>query len=48
VEASLPKLLGAIIMVSIVFIIIVRFGYPRVLQWLDRPVGGAKRVVRRA
>jgi hypothetical protein len=48
VEASLPKLLGAIIMVSIVFLIIVRFGYPRVLQWLDRPVGGGRRVVRRA
>jgi len=40
VETSLPKLLGAAVMVAAVYVVLVRFVYPRVLAWLDRPTGG--------
>jgi hypothetical protein len=36
-ETSLPKLLGAVVMVTLVYVGLVRFLYPRVLAWLDRP-----------
>ena len=42
VEISLPKLLGAIIMVMIVYLLLLKFAYPPVLDWLDRPRGRAK------
>jgi hypothetical protein len=48
VEISLPKLLGALLMVTAVYVVLVRFGYPRVLEWLNRPLGGRRAVVRRA
>ncbi|MBS0526620.1 MAG: hypothetical protein JSS04_23525 [Proteobacteria bacterium] len=48
VEISLPKLLGALLMVTAVFVILVRYGYPRVLEWLDRPPRGSRSTVRRA
>jgi len=47
VEISMPKLLGALIMSTIVYLLLVKFAYPRVLAWLDRPPGGRKTVVRR-
>jgi hypothetical protein len=46
VEVSLPKLFGAIIMVTGVYVLLAKFLYPRVLQWLDRPIGGQRNVVR--
>ena len=48
VEISLPKLLGALLMVTAVFVILVRYGYPRVLGWLNRPPGGHRTTIRRA
>lgn len=39
VETSLPKLLGALVMATAVYIGLARFVYPRVLAWLDRPIG---------
>ena len=47
VEISMPKILGALMMSSIVYAILVKFAYPRVIAWLDRPPGGRKRVIRR-
>jgi hypothetical protein len=41
-EISLPKLLGAIVMTTLVYMLIVRFAYPYVLTWLNRPPGGRK------
>jgi hypothetical protein len=46
-EVSLPKLLGAVVMTTLVYMAVARFGYPYVLDWLARPVGGRKRAVRR-
>jgi hypothetical protein len=48
VEISLPKLLGALLMVSAVFLILVRYAYPRVLDWLNRPPKGRRNEIRRA
>jgi hypothetical protein len=48
VEISLPKIIGAIVMVSIVYFGVARFGYPHVMEWLARPVGGRKLAVRRS
>jgi hypothetical protein len=48
VEMSLPKLLGALLMVSAVFWILVRYAYPRVLTWLNRPPKGRRNEIRRA
>jgi hypothetical protein len=36
VEMSLPKMVGAIMMFFHVYTLLVRFGYPRALGWLDR------------
>jgi hypothetical protein len=47
VEISLPKLLGALLMVTGVFFFLVRYGYPRVLDWLNRPPKRRANVVRR-
>lgn len=47
VEISMPKILGALMMSSIVYSLLVKFAYPRVIQWLDRPPGPRKRVIRR-
>jgi hypothetical protein len=47
VEISMPKILGALMMSTIVYMLLVKFAYPRVLEWLDRPPGGRKAVVRR-
>jgi hypothetical protein len=47
VEISLPKLLGALLMVTGVFFFLVRYGYPRVLQWLNRPPKRRANTVRR-
>lgn len=47
VEISMPKILGALMMSSIVYALLVKFAYPRVMVWLDRPPGGRKRVIRR-
>jgi hypothetical protein len=44
VEISLPKILGALIMSTGVYLILVKFAYPRVLAWLDGPPGGRKAV----
>jgi hypothetical protein len=41
-EVSLPKVLGAILMTTLVYIVVARFGYPYVIDWLNRPVGGRK------
>ena len=48
VEISLPKLLGALLMATAVFVILARYGYPRVLEWLNRPTQGRRMAVRRA
>lgn len=37
VEISLPKILGAFIMSTLVYLILVKFAYPRALAWLDKP-----------
>jgi hypothetical protein len=47
VEISMPKILGALMMSTIVYTGLVKFAYPRVLAWLDRPPGGRKAVIRR-
>jgi len=44
VEISLPKLVGAIIMVMVVYLALLRFAYPPVLDWLNRPRAHAKAV----
>jgi hypothetical protein len=36
VEISLPKMVGAVTMFFLVYALLVRFGYPRVVAWLDR------------
>jgi hypothetical protein len=41
-EVSLPKVLGSVLMTTIVYVLVARFGYPYVLTWLNRPVGGRK------
>ncbi|MCW5733948.1 MAG: hypothetical protein KIS73_07480 [Enhydrobacter sp.] len=46
VEISLPKILGAFIMSTIVYLMLVKFAYPRVLAWLDRPPGGRTTAMR--
>lgn len=46
VEISLPKILGALIMSTLVYLMLAKFAYPRVLEWLDRPPGGSKTVTR--
>jgi hypothetical protein len=46
-EISLPKFLGAVVMTMIVYMAVARFAYPYVLDWLNRPVGGRKRTLRR-
>ena len=46
-EVSLPKLLGAVVMTTIVYMGVARFGYPYVLDWLNRPVGGRKLTMRK-
>lgn len=48
VEMSLPKMIGAITMFFLVFVLLVRFGYPRVLAWLDRPTAAPKETSSRA
>jgi hypothetical protein len=47
VEISMPKILGALMTSTIVYLLLVKFAFPRVLAWLDRPAGGRKAVVRR-
>ena len=39
VEASLAKLIGSVVMGTLVYAGLVRFVYPRLLAWLDRPTG---------
>ena len=46
-EISLPKLIGAVVMTMVVYMAVARFAYPYVLDWLNRPVGGRKRTLRR-
>jgi hypothetical protein len=46
VEISMPKILGALMMSSIVYAMLVKFAYPRAIEWLDRPPGGRKRAIR--
>jgi hypothetical protein len=46
VEMSLPKILGAIVMVTAIYVVLAKFAYPRVLAWLDRPVDGRRLAVR--
>jgi hypothetical protein len=46
-EISLPKLLGAVVMTTLVYMLVVRFAYPYVLRWLNRPPGGRKLAQRR-
>jgi hypothetical protein len=46
-EVSLPKVLGAVLMTTIVYMMVARFGYPYVLDWLNRPAGGRKLAARR-
>lgn len=48
VEMSLPKMVGAITMFFLVFALLVRFGYPRVVAWLDRPVAAPRQPRARA
>ena len=48
VEISLPKMLGALIMFDLVFALLVKFAYPRVLAWLDRPMAAPKETRSRA
>jgi len=42
VEMSLPKMIGAIMMFFLVYVLLVRFGYPRMLDWLDRPAARSR------
>lgn len=46
-EASLPKILGALILVTGVYVVMAKFAYPRVIALLDRPPPGQKRAPRR-
>ncbi len=48
VEISLPKMIGAISMVFLVYVLLVRFCYPRVFAWLDRSSMARKEVASRA
>ena len=48
VEMSLPKMVGAITMFFLVFALLVKFGYPRVIAWLDRPTPAPKEIRSRA
>jgi hypothetical protein len=43
VEVSLPKIIGAALMFMIIFLPIMRFAAPRVVQWLDRAAPAAVR-----
>jgi len=46
VEISLPKILGALIMSTGVYVVLVKFAYPRVLTWLEKPTAGQMAVSR--
>jgi hypothetical protein len=48
VEMSLPKMIGAITMFFLVFALLVKFAYPRVVAWLDRPTAVVKQTNSRA
>jgi hypothetical protein len=48
VEMSLPKMIGAITMFFLVFALLVKFGYPRVIAWLDRSSAVVKETSSRA
>ena len=48
VEMSLPKMVGAITMFFLVYVLLVKFGYPRVIAWLDRPTPAPKEIRSRA
>jgi hypothetical protein len=48
VEMSLPKMVGAIMMFFLVYTLLVRFGYPRMLAWLDRLAAAPKEADSRA
>ena len=48
VEMSLPKMVGAITMFFLVYLLLVKFGYPRVIAWLDRPMAAPKETRSRA
>jgi hypothetical protein len=48
VEMSLPKMIGAIMMFFLVYVLLVRFGYPRMLDWLDRPAARSREARSRA
>jgi hypothetical protein len=44
VEVSLPKTLGAAVMFFLVFLLLQKFAFPRIVQWLDhRRVAGRPR-----
>jgi hypothetical protein len=47
VEVSLPKILGSLILVTGVYVAIARFGYPRIIAFLDRSASGQQRPTRR-
>ena len=48
VEMSLPKMIGAITMFFLVYLLLIRFGYPRALDWLNRPAARPKAASTRA
>jgi hypothetical protein len=48
VEMSMPKMIGAILMFFLVYTLLVRFGYPHLLAWLDRRAATPRQAVSRA
>ena len=48
VEMSLPKLVGANLMFFLVYLLLVRFVYPRVIDWFERPAANPKAAASRA
>lgn len=48
VEISLPKIVGAVTMFFLIYMLLVRFGYPRVLAWLDSRVAAPRVAAYRA
>jgi hypothetical protein len=35
----MPKIMGSLIMSTLVYLLLVKFAYPRVIAWLDGPAG---------
>jgi hypothetical protein len=48
VEMSLPKMVGANMMFFLVYLLLVRFAYPRVIEWFERPAAAPKGAPSRA